>query len=114
MREITVLELEAFQRKDPVDMCLDLWARWNALADHQVSAGHGNPQDTKEFMQAGEAIEAMINGLARREWWAIRKARGICTVWIFKDEYYQDALAEALDILEPKLRMHIATRKFFD
>lgn len=114
MREITVVELEAFQRRDPIDVCLDIWARWCALSDFQVTSGNANEQDTKEFMRAGEAVEVMINALPRYQWWAIRKAKGICTAWIFKDSIYPEALQDAKLVLEPLMKKHIATRRYFN
>ncbi len=114
MREITVVELDAFHRRDPIDVCLDIWARWSRLTDHQASLVEANPQDTKEFMQAGEAMDTMINGLTRHQWWAIRKTKGICTAWIFKDDSYPDALCDAKAALEPKMRKNVYTRKYFN
>lgn len=111
---IMAMESDAVHEVAPLDVCLNIWARWNSLADYQITSGEGNQQDTKEFMQAGEAIEVMINSLSRMQWWAIRKSKGICTAWIFKDVHFATALAEAEAVLEPKLRKHVATRRHFD
>lgn len=109
-QEVEVADTE----KTPYGKLMDLWSRWNALSDHQVSMGDGNPQDTKDFMRAGEALEAMINELPRHLWWAIRKSRGISTVWLFPHLSIEDALAKAEETLTPKMKNHIATRRYFD
>lgn len=113
MHEIAESEYEDRER-DPFKVCLDIWARWSSLADHQVSLGIANEQDTKEFMRAGEAIDVMINSLTRRQWWALHKAKGMCTVWIFAEEKYPEALLQAREALEPRLQKHIATRRYFN
>ncbi|MFD2271392.1 hypothetical protein ACFS07_10330 [Undibacterium arcticum] len=84
------------------------------MKDFQHSDGDGNLQDTKDFMRAGEAVEAMINDLPRHQWWAIRKKQG-----------HQHRLdipaplsagyigAGRKKILTPKMQNHIATRRYF-
>ena len=107
------VDLDVLHQMTPMDVCLNIWARWNSLADYQVSTGAGNEQDVKEFMRTGEAVECMINSLSRCQWWAIRKSKGICTAWIFKDTIFADALAEAEAVLDPLMRKHVATRRYF-
>jgi hypothetical protein len=64
-------------------------------------------------MAAGTAIDAMINDLKRHQWWAIRKAHGISTVWNFPNVSLSDALAQAEEALTPKMKRHVDTRRFF-
>lgn len=108
------IEIKMQPAQCPLDVCLDIWARWSTLSDYQVTTGCANEQDIKDFMRAGEAVEAMINSLTRCQWWAIRKSKGICTAWIFNDTIFADVLCEAEAILEPKMRKHIATRRYFN
>jgi hypothetical protein len=105
--------VDSFVERSPFDRVMDVWARWVALADYQISSGDANLQDTKDFMRAGEAAEAMINELPRHQWWAIRKSRGISTVWLFPNTSISDALEAAEKILTPKMQQHIALRRFF-
>ncbi|MGK5049513.1 hypothetical protein ACQ4WP_26995 [Janthinobacterium sp. GB4P2] len=113
MNEISMM-VEAPERKTPYTMVIDIWARWIALRDEPHSGGDIHPQDSKDFMKAGEAAELMINDLPRVNWWAMRKSQGIATVWIFPNHSLLDAVAEAEEILTPKMRNHIATRRFFN
>jgi hypothetical protein len=101
-------------KESPYCQLMALWSRYIALDDRPYSDGEGNPQDTKDFMRAGEAVEAMINGLPRHQWWAVRKSRGISTVWLFPTLSLERVLEEAEKILTEKMRTHIATRRFFD
>jgi len=113
MRAIRKLD-EAFQEKrEPVDEILDIWAYWMALTDSNSSEALADPTDAKEFMSIGEAVDCMVNDLKRHQWWAIRKSRGFCSVWIFKDEHYEQHLLQAREILEKKMRAHIATARYF-
>lgn len=89
------------------------WARWMTLEDHQHSNGWANPQDVKEFMACGSAVENMIDNLPRIQWWAVRKAFGIATVWRFPDYSYERALEEAEHTLSRAMQRNIATRRYF-
>lgn len=89
------------------------WARWMTLQDHQQSNGWANPQDVKEFMACGSAVENMIDNLPRIQWWAVRKAFGIATVWRFPDYSYEQALEEAERALSTTMQRNIATRRYF-
>lgn len=104
---------ETFSERDPVDAVLDVWARYLSLSDHQISLIEGNPTDTKEFMRLGEAVETMVNDLRRHQWWAVRKSKGFCTQWIFQDAIYEQSLLQAKEILEKKMRGHIACARYF-
>jgi len=101
-------------KDSPYNQLLELWTRYISLRDCKEPTGDANLQDTKDFMRAGEAMEAMINELPRHQWWAIRKARGISTVWIFPSLNIADALQQAEKKLTPKMQSHIATRRFFN
>jgi len=103
----------AFDNREPVDKVLDIWADYISLRDSSEPGGYSNPQDVKDFMRLGEAVEAMINNLKRHQWWAIRKSKGICTQWIFKDAIYEDALGQAKKILIEKMRQNLVTARYF-
>lgn len=105
---------ETFDALAPIDKLLTIWAEYLSLRDEHVSSGLANPQDVKDFMRIGEAVETMVNDLRRHQWWAVRKSRGICSVWVFKDEHYEAHLAQAREILEKKMRAHIATARYFN
>lgn len=103
----------SFDNLAPIDKILSIWADFMHLHDSQATSGYANPQDVKDFMRLGEAVEAMVNDLRRHQWWAIRKSRGICTQWMFPDASYGNALTQAKEILSGKMRTHIATAKYF-
>lgn len=105
--------VDTFHQQTPYDTCMAIWAEWMRLNDQQHSTGFGNPQDVKEFMAAGLAVDTMVNDLKRHQWWAIRKSRGICTVWNFPNVSLEDALRQAEEILTPKMRQNVATRRYF-
>jgi len=106
-------DTESFIEQTPFNRLMDIWVRYVSLSDRADPDGDSNLQDTKDFMRAGEAVEAMINDLPRYQWWAIRKSRGISTVWLFPNLSILDALDAAEKILTPKMSQHIATRRFF-
>lgn len=116
MRNLVRKEMvgESFDSLQPLDKLLTIWADYISLSDSNEPGGFANPQDVKDFMRIGEAVEAMINDLRRHQWWAVRKSRGICSVWMFRDAIYDDALSQAHEILEKKMRVHIATARFFN
>jgi hypothetical protein len=105
--------VDTFHQQTPYDTCMAIWTEWMKLNDQQHSTGFSNPQDVKEFMAAGLAIDTMINDLKRHQWWAVRKARGICTVWNFPNVDLADALRQAEEALTPKMRQNVATRRYF-
>jgi len=98
----------------PYNRVLKTWARWMTLNDRQVSDGMSHPQDVKEFMACGEAVDVMVNDLPALERWAIRKAMGLATVWIFPDRSFPDAVVAAETILFPKMLKNVATKRYFD
>lgn len=97
----------------PFNRVMKTWARWMTLADHQQSNGWAHPQDVKEFMACGSAVEIMIDNLPRIQWWAVRKAFGIATVWRFPGHSYEQALKEAERALSNAMQRNIATRRYF-
>lgn len=100
-------------RDNPFSRVMKTWARWMTLADQQHSNGWANPQDVKEFMACGSAVEIMIDNLPRIQWWAVRKAFGIATVWRFPEHSYEQALVEAERTLSRAMQRNIATRRYF-
>lgn len=105
--------VEAPQADSPFVTVMKIWVRWMSLADRQESGGWSNPQDCKEFMRTGEAVDAMINDLPRIQWWAIRKAHGISTVWRYPDASLADELLSAEAVLTPKMLRNVDTRRYF-
>ena len=97
----------------PFNKVMKTWARWMTLADHQQSNGWAHPQDVKEFMACGTAVEAMIDNLPRMQWWAVHRAFGFATVWRFPEHSYERALEEAERILSAAMQRNIATRRYF-
>jgi hypothetical protein len=104
---------ESFVEREPVDKVLDIWASYMTLRDSNESGGYSHDQDVKDFMRTGEAVEVMVNNLKRHQWWAIRKSKGICTQWIFRDAIYEDALLQAKEVLVVKMRINVATARYF-
>lgn len=103
----------AGERDSPFNKVMKIWARWMTLADQQHSNGWAHPQDVKEFMACGAAVEIMIDNLPRIQWWAVRKAFGIATVWRFPEHSYEQALEEAERALSRAMQRNIATRRYF-
>ena len=97
----------------PFNLVMKIWVSWMSLQDRQEAGGWGHPQDAKEFMQTGQAVDAMIDDLPRAQWWAVRKARGITTVWRFPEQSLSDAILEAEMNLTRKMRRHVDTRRYF-
>lgn len=105
--------LDAPEADSPYNAVIKTWARWMRLDDHPFSTGNAHPQEVKEFMACAEAVETMINDLPRIQWWALRRAHGLATVWRFPETTFPEALAEAEQILTPKLLRNVATRRYF-
>lgn len=97
----------------PFSKVMKTWARWMTLADHQHSNGWAHPQDVKEFMACGSAVEIMMDSLPRIQWWAVRKAFGMATVWRFPEHSYEQALEDAERALSKAMQRNIATRRYF-
>ncbi|ATQ77887.1 hypothetical protein CR152_27830 [Massilia violaceinigra] len=102
------------ERESPFNVVMGIWARWMRLADQQHPGGDANLQDTRDFMRTAEAVNVMVDGLPRVNWWAVKKSQGICTVWRFPDSSYADALQGAEVALVPKMKNHIAVRRYFN
>lgn len=114
MQAIRKLDEVFREKRDPVDEILEVWSYWMHLKDSSSSEPLADLCDAKEAMTIAEAVDCMINDLKRHQWWAIRKSRGFCSVWIFKEEHYEQHLMQAREILEKKMRSHIATRRYFN
>lgn len=104
---------EAPDADSPYHHVMKTWARWMQLDDKQHPSGNANPQDVKEFMACGEAVDVMIDALPRIQWWAIRKAHGITTAWRYPAESFADALVAAELNLVPKMQKNVAVRRYF-
>lgn len=125
MRVAHKIEVEAFHKPRPLDLCLDLWMQWQRRSDaglgwHRRSAMmEGESSSDSEQLYdsmdnaAAEAVEAMMVGLPRHLDWAIRRRCGIATIWRFPNLDFSTALVEAEAELEKKLKNNIATRNFF-
>lgn len=105
---------QAPDRDSPFNTVMKTWARWMHLADHQHSEGNANPQDVKEFMACGEAVDAMVSDLPIHQRWAIRKAFGLATVWRFPGIALESAFDEAEKKLTPRMLKNVATRRYFN
>lgn len=101
------------QADSPFNTVMKTWARWMSLADQQHSEGNANPQDVKEFMACGEAVDVMVNDLPIHQRWAIRRAYGLATAWIYPQMSLADTLVAAELILAPKMMKNVATRRYF-
>lgn len=101
-------------RNAPFAAIMKVWASWITLKDSREVGGFSHPQDAKEFMCTGEAVEVMINDLPRVQWWAIRKANGVApAAWRFPDTSMADALEDAETTLTAKMRRNLYTRRYF-
>ncbi|WP_426111014.1 hypothetical protein [Massilia sp. PWRC2] len=115
MTKIAAVEIQvAPEPMTPYLRIMKIWTSWISLADRQEAGGWSHPQDAKEFMRCGEAVDVMINDLPRVCKWAIHKAQGIAPgVWRFPDTSFADALLDAEEKLTPKMRNNIDTRRYF-
>jgi hypothetical protein len=101
-------------RKPPFVLVMDVWERWMHLSDQRYSAPETNPQDAKEFMACGLAVDVMVDSLPTVQRWAILKTRGLSTsVWRFPDTSIEYALESAEAALIPKMKKHLATRRYW-
>lgn len=98
----------------PYIKVMKTWARWMTLSDRQHSDGLSHPQDVKEFMACGEAVDVMIGDLPIYERWAIRKAHGLATAWIYPERSLAATLLSAEQILSAKMVKNVATRRYFN
>lgn len=108
----TILE-EAPQADSPFVVVMKLWARWMTLTDKQQAGGWAHPQDVKEFMRAGEAVDAMVSDLPSSHRWAIYRAYGIATVWRFPALSLADVVIEAEQILTPRMLRNVDVKRYF-
>lgn len=115
MTKIAAVEIQVAPVADtPYLRIMKVWASWISLTDRQHAGGWSHPQDAKEFMCTGEAVDVMVNDLPRVGRWAIHKANGIAPgVWRFPDTSFADSLMDAEAALLPKMRNNINTRRYF-
>lgn len=112
--ENAVAKQVAPERDTPFNRVMKVWKSWMSLQDRQEPGGWSHPQDAKEFMRTGEAVDAMVNDLPRVQWWAIRKATGIASVWRFPELSLPDALEQAEMTLTKKMLINVDTRRYFN
>lgn len=112
--EIEHAIVEAPNADSPYNTVMKIWARWMTLADQQHSTGYWHPQDVKEFMACGEAVDAMVSDLPIHYRWAVKRAYGLATAWIYPDKSLADALAAAETVMLAKMLKNIATRRYFN
>lgn len=98
----------------PYNNVMKTWARWMTLNDRAHSDGLSHPQDVKEFMACGEAVDVMIDDLPIHERWAIRKAHGLATAWRYPERSLADTLVAAEVLLTGKMIKNVATRRYFN
>jgi hypothetical protein len=106
--------IEAPVQDSPYNTVMKIWARWMTLADQQHSTGYAHPQDVKEFMACGEAVDAMVSDLPIHYRWAVKRAYGLATAWIYPERSLPDALAAAEETMLAKMLKNIATRRYFN
>lgn len=98
----------------PYQRVMKVWRQWQGLADRQEGGGWSHPQDTKELMATGEAVEKFVNDLPRVQWWAVRKAHGIApAVWRFPNANYETELLQAEETLTAKMQTNVNTKRYF-
>ena len=123
-----VLRVDPWTKPDPVDLCLELWAKWMAGdSDRDLGAktmrglageGDAHDVDPHEAQQANDtriaqATNAAIDSMSRLHVWAIYRACSLATVWRFPDASLMDVAAEARAELTMKLRKNICTVLMF-
>lgn len=114
MTETTETRIEKAPVADsPFNTVMKTWARWMQLDDKPHPTGEANPQDVKEFMACGEAVDVMVGDLPIHYRWAIRKAYGLATAWIYPEKSLADTLVAAEAILSVKMLRNVATRRYF-
>lgn len=108
---------EAPQAESPFVAVMKTWARWMTLRDDiRRSAGLSHPQDVKEFMSCGEAVDALVHDrsiLTEHQRWAVKRVFGVASVWRYPDVSLQDTFAAAEEILMPRLQKNVATKRYF-
>lgn len=114
MKEEAMIEVrDEVTKLPPYARVMKVWASWMTLKDRSTSGGYSHPQDAKEFMRTGEAVDTMVRSLPRVNRWAVDKAHGISTVWIFPNISLADVMLENEKILSSKMRNHADTMRFF-
>lgn len=106
--------VSAPQADRPFDVVMGIWAQFMRLKDSKPNSHQPLDQDAKEFMALGEAVTAMLDDLPRVQWWAVMRSRGICTAWRFGEAAFPGALADAEEALTPKLKKHVATKRYMN
>lgn len=105
------------RERDPVEYCLDVWARWMRMDDRDMGVqrlrGEGDSGQARRDNEIAEATDAMMKSLVPRLQWAIRKKFGLARVWNFPNADLAESFVEATQKIEPLLRKNLATRMLF-
>jgi len=109
-----------WRQQDPVEYCLDLWGWWMTLNDRDLGAKGGSRAESesdasaiKRDIEIAEATDAMMHGMRAIHLWAFKKKFGLARVWNYPNADLAVVYAEAVAILEPKLKKNLATRTLF-
>jgi len=108
------------RQRDPAEYCLALWGWWMTLNDRDLGAKGGSRAESegdasaiKRDIEIAEATEAMMDGMRAIHLWAFKKKFGLARVWNYPNADLAVVYAEAVAILEPKLKKNLATRTLF-
>lgn len=126
--EITI---DTWVKPDGLEYCLDCWRDWYLSDDRDLSASRmkldggkdDDDDDDEKFAyesdpnleqrkcdnKIGEATNTVIEDLSLRHAWALKKLKGIATVWKFPQLDYMTVVQEAKLNVEIKLRRNIVT-----
>lgn len=110
--EAVIVE-EAPQADSPFVIVMKIWARWMTLRDRREPGGWAHPQDVKEFMRTGEAIDAMVNDLSSEHRWAVYRAYGIATIWRYPQLSLADVIVEVELKMMPKMLKNVDVKRYF-
>ena len=115
----------AFNKPDPYALLMECWVDYMRRDDGDLGSrgmeltGDGSTaKDVHESqrladLKTGEAVGALIDGLAPLHRWAICKSQRISKGWRFPNANYSTTLLAARTELEEKLKKHVATRMYF-
>ena len=114
-----------FVEQTPLDICLDLWLRWQDRSDSGIgwrnrsvalsSEASASSEQLYDRMdnETAEAMDTMIGDLKVQHNWAIKKRCGIATAWKFPSLIFADVLLDAEAALEKKMKINLATHNYF-
>lgn len=123
-----VLRVDPWTAPDPLDLCLELWKAWmGSDSDRDLGAktmrglsgeGEGGGADLNETQHANdvrlaEAVDAMIDSMARIHIWAIYTSCSQATPWKFPHVSFVDVAIEAREDLTRRLKNNFCTAVLF-